>query len=172
MARDQGQNRYKKPLLLALVAIIAILLLLVVAAGLFLCNALNTIDNPNIARSPYYEYIIKVRGIENFDAPGGDARIYFPVPLYNGSPVLPFSGRLERDIGNYGQGYSPYDSTVVNINPRDYDGTRYISAVNTSCGLMLEARINDTDYREVDFHRVSKPVTSFDKIEVRILYPI
>lgn len=161
-----------KILLLSVAAVLGIFLLLAVLAGLYLCNFLYTFDNPDIVRSPYYEYIVKVRGIEGFDAPGGNASIYFPVPSYGGSPVLPFSDRLEKDTGIYAQGYSPYDCTIVNINPWGYHGTRSLEAVNTSHGWMLEARIRDTDYREVDFNRVPKPVTSFDKMEIRIQYPI
>jgi hypothetical protein len=172
MVADQKQTRYVILFLLIAAAAGALLLFMVIITLQFVCGGLSTIDNPSIARSPYYEYIIKVRGIENFDAPGGEASLYFPVSLYNGSPVLPFSGKLERGLGDYGGRYSPYDIKVVDINPMGYHGTQYIAPVDTKYGTMLEAAINDTDNREVDFKRVPKQVVSFDRIDIRMLNPI
>lgn len=172
MAKEPGFISRHKMLLLSVVIVVGVFLLLAVLAGLYLNNFIYTFDNPDIVRSPYYEYIVKVRGIESYDAPGGNASIYFPVPSYGGSPVMPFSDRLEKDIGIYAQGHSPYDCTIVNINPFGYHGTRSLEAVNTSYGWMLETLIKDTDNHEVDFKWVPKPIVSFDKMEIRIQYPI
>jgi hypothetical protein len=126
-------ERYKKPLLLAGVVVLAIAIVLIVAATVWICSflyTLGTIDDPFRPQAPDYKYMADVTGLDDFTTEDGSAKIMLPVPVLSGTPVLTSGWQI-----NY-----PHDT-------RDRrHGMLSLEPVNTSIGPMLEARINMTDY--------------------------
>jgi hypothetical protein len=126
-------GRYKKPLLLLGVVVLAAVVVLVLLAVAWICLIIFTwgsIDDPFRPREPIYYYTVDVTGLDGFSTANGSAVIMLPLPALNGAPVLP---------AGWWVNYSP--------DPREqHHGMLGLEPVNTSMGPMLEARINMTDH--------------------------
>jgi hypothetical protein len=134
MAKANGlQGRYKMPLLLLGIVILIMVVVLVLAAAALMClffYTLGSIDDPFRPHAPDYHYTTDVTGLDGFTTANGSAVILLPLPVVNGTPVLP---------AGWWVNYPP--------DPREqYHGMQSLAPLNTSEGPMLEARINMTDY--------------------------
>jgi hypothetical protein len=159
-------HRYKKPLLIAAAVAITIYLALGAVGACFFLHMLYAMDNPSITRSPGYEYIANVRGLDNFSTADGTARIMLPVPMYNGRAVVPFDKTLYKGFsgGAFSRDrYGPYDSVIVNIQGYGAHGTKSFCVTDTDYGRMIEARIVETDYFEVSRYSPFYPSRESDK---------
>jgi len=134
-------GRYKKPLLLLGVVVLAAVVVLVLLAVAWICLfifTIGSIDDPFRPQAPNYYYTVDVTGLEGFATGNGSTVIMLPLPFVNCAPVLP---------AGWWVNYSP--------DPREqHHGMLGLEPVNTSMGPMLEALINMTDYY-VSYARVT-----------------
>jgi hypothetical protein len=84
-------ERYKKPLLLMGVIILATVLVLVIFAVWVMCSffyMLGSIDDPFRPQMPGYYYTADVTGLEDFTTANGSAMVMLPLPAVNRDPIL------------------------------------------------------------------------------------
>jgi hypothetical protein len=143
-------------------------------------------DDPKLVATPYYEYTLRVTGLESFTTENGTARIMVPVPMLDGAVLVPFQGRFNGTLWQY-----PYrgawDTNIVNVNNWDRHGALYIAIVDSPHGNMMDIGFHKTDYfqfwgqsnpyysqaknltpDQYGVYTVNKTVPSFDDIAVRI----
>ncbi len=172
-------HRYKKPLLIAAAIVITIFVVWGLYGAYFFLNMIYAMDNPSIERSPGYEYIAHVRGLDNSSTPDGAARIMLPVPMYNGSAVLPFDKTVAQEL--LARRIQPLRRGHVNIQDYGVHGTKSFSVADTDHGRMIEARVVETDYFEIStysplnsswennrMYTIRKSAPAFDDYVMRI----
>ncbi|HEY3272225.1 MAG TPA: hypothetical protein VGJ92_00605 [Methanocella sp.] len=144
-------ERNKKRLLTGTVAAVVAIFVVVCIAGIGIFLCLMSTDNH--VRPPGYEYIATVRGLDNFSTADGTARIMLPVPMYNGRAAVPFDKTLYEGYSGiplFWGWFGPYGAVAVNIQGYGVHGTKSFCVTDTGYGRMIEARIVETDYFEVN----------------------
>jgi hypothetical protein len=159
----------------------SILLIITILVGTIIVSGC---DDPNIIQSPYYEYFVRVNGLEYFTTDNGTAHILLPAPLINGTDLLPFKG--DSGYGNNAtlppeMSYNGWDKNVVSLATFGYHGISYVTPINTSYGRMIdicnlengsyETRLSTTDethHTIANTRTINKSSNSFDNIDIEI----